>query len=142
MIYLNTMNMKNIRKLDNGGYTALELLTVLVLFSLLGTLFAYTLRQNAADSRDAQRKRDISAIYFSLESSKKDGGYPETVTQDKLVGIDPEALADTNGVKIGQPNSEYRYYPADCVDGYCKTYELKVNLEKEAEFIKKSGSSQ
>ena len=130
-----------IRKLDNNGYTALELLTVLVLFSVLGLLFAYTLRQNATDARDVQRKRDISAIYFSLEATKTDAGYPETITQEKLVGIDPEALVDTKGVKLGQPNAEYRYYPADCANGTCKTYELKVNLEKEAEFIKKSGSN-
>lgn len=138
MVYLNTMK---IRKLNNSGYTALELLTVIVLFSVLGLLFAYTLRQNATDARDAQRKRDISAIYFSLEATKGEIGYPETITQEKLVGIDPEALVDTKGVRLGQPNAEYRYYPSDCTNSFCKSYELKVNLEKEAEFIKKSGSS-
>lgn len=139
MVYLNTMKIK---KLNNQGYTALELLTVLVIFSLLGLLFTYTLRQNAADARDGQRKRDISAIYFSLEASKGQSGYPESISQDKLVGIDPEALVDTKGIKIGEPNSEYRYYPANCSAGFCQAYELKVNLEKETEFIKKSRSGQ
>lgn len=129
------------RKLDNNGYTALELLVVLAVFSVLGILFSYLLRQNAADARDVQRKRDVSAIYFSLEANKKDGLYPETITQEKLTGIDPEALVDTKNIELGQPEAEYRYYPADCTNGLCKSYEIKVNLEKEAEFIKKSASS-
>ncbi len=137
---INLSNMK-LKKLDNFGYTALELLVVLVIFSVLGILFSYLLRQNAADARDVQRKRDISAIYFSLEASKKDNLYPETITQGNLNGIDPEALVDTKGVILGQPNAEYRYYPADCSNGLCKSYEIKVNLEKEAEFTKKSASS-
>ncbi len=129
-----------IRKLDNGGYTVLELLAVLFLFATMGILFSYALRQNAADARDIQRKSDISAIYFQLEAVKTDKGYPEKVSTETLPGIDPEALVDTKGVKIGEPNAEYRYYPADCNSSSCKSYELKVNLEKEAEFIKKSGS--
>lgn len=130
-----------LRKLDNSGYTALELLVVLVVFSVLGVLFSYLLRQNAADARDVQRKRDISAIYFALEANKKDGLYPETINKDNLTGIDPEALVDTKKVELGQPGAEYRYYPADCANSLCKSYEIKVNLEKEAEFIKKSASS-
>ncbi|MDQ5914014.1 MAG: ral secretion pathway protein [Patescibacteria group bacterium] len=130
-----------LRKLDNAGYTVLELLAVLFIFTTMGVLFSYALRQNAADSRDAQRKRDISAVYFQLESIKTEAGYPEKITLEKLVGIDPEALTDTKGIKLGESNAEYRYYPADCNSGLCKSYELKVNLEKEAEFIKKSGSS-
>lgn len=141
MDMLNLMYMK-FRKLDNKGYTVLELLAVLFIFTTMGVLFSYALRQNAADSRDAQRKRDISAVYFQLESVKTDAGYPEQISVDRLTGIDPEALIDTKGVKLGQPNAEYRYYPADCSGGFCKNYELKVNLEKEAEFIKKSGSTQ
>jgi len=127
-----------LRKLDNNGYTALELLVVLVIFSVLGILFSYLLRQNAADARDVQRKRDISAIYFALEANKKDNLYPETISKDNLTGIDPEALLDTKNIELGDPEAEYRYYPADCANGLCKSYELKVNLEKEAEFIKKS----
>jgi prepilin-type N-terminal cleavage/methylation domain-containing protein len=129
------------RKLDNKGYTAVELLAVLVIFSTLGILFAYILRQNAADARDIQRKRDLSSIYFQLEAAKTEAGYPEVITKEKLPGIDPEALVDTNNIELGQPNAEYRYFPAQCSGGFCKSYELKVNLEKESEFIKKSGSS-
>lgn len=130
-----------IRKLDKTGYTSLELLVVIVIFSVLGLLFSYVLRQNAADSRDAQRKRDISAIYFALEANKQDGLYPEAINQDNLKGIDPEALVDPSNIKLGQPNAEYRYYPASCTNSLCKSYELKVTLEKEAEFIKKSASN-
>lgn len=130
-----------LRKLDKSGYTAVELLFVIVLIAVLGLLFGYVLRQNAADSRDVQRKRDISAIYFSLEANKSaELGYPEKISSDNLEGIDPEALIDTKGVKLGETNAEYRYYPAECTGGFCKSYELKVNLEKEAEFIKRSGS--
>lgn len=127
-----------IRKLDSGGYTALELLTVLFLFTVMGVLFSYALRQNAADARDIQRKRDISAIYFQLESVRTEQGYPEKISTTTLPGIDPEALVDTQGIKLGEPNAEYRYYPANCNSSLCKSYELKVNLEKEAEFIKRS----
>jgi prepilin-type N-terminal cleavage/methylation domain-containing protein len=137
---LNLSSMK-IRKLNNKGYTAVELLAVLAIFSTLGILFSYVLRQNAADARDIQRKRDISSIYFQLEAIKTEAGYPETITKENLPGIDPEALVDTKGIELGQPNAEYRYFPSDCTSGFCKAYEIKVNLEKEAEFIKKSGSS-
>ena len=60
------MKLKNrFKKLDNKGYTAVELLAVILVFSVLSGLFVYVLRQNAADSRDLERKRDLSAIYFS-----------------------------------------------------------------------------
>jgi type II secretory pathway pseudopilin PulG len=137
---LNLSYMK-IKKLNNEGYTAVELLAVLAIFSTLGILFSYVLRQNAADARDVQRKRDVSSIYFQLEAAKTEAGYPEVITKEKLSGIDPEALVDTKGVELGQPNAEYRYFPAECNAGSCKSYEIKVNLEKEAEFIKKSATN-
>ena len=136
------MKLKNrFKKLDNKGYTAVELLAVILAFSVLSGLFVYVLRQNAADSRDLERKRDLSAIYFSLESNKTDSGYPQKLTIENLVGIDPEALADPTKKSLGDPGAEYRYFPADCTSGFCKEYELKVNLEKEAEFTKKSGQN-
>ena len=136
------MKLKNrFKKLDNKGYTAVELLAVILVFSVLSGLFVYVLRQNAADSRDLERKRDLSAIYFSLESNKTDAGYPQQPAQKNLKGLDPEALADPTKKSLGAPGAEYRYFPADCTNGFCKTYELKVNLEKEAEFTKKSGQN-
>lgn len=129
------------RKLDNKGYTAVELLAVILIFSVLSGLFVYVLRQNAADSRDLERKRDLSAIYFSLESNKTDAGYPQQPALENLKGLDPEALADPTKKSLGAPGAEYRYFPTDCTNGFCKTYELKVNLEKEAEFTKKSGQN-
>lgn len=127
------------RKLDSKGYTVPELLVVIAIFSTLAILFSYVLRQNAVDTRDIERKRDVSAIYFQLEANKTEQGYPENLTAEALKGIDPEALVDPKGKTVGEAGSEYRYYPADCGNGYCKVYEVKVNLEKEAEFIKKNG---
>ncbi len=129
-----------IKKLNNSGYTVLELLAVMFLFATMGAIFSYSLRQNAADARDVQRKRDVNALYFQLEAIKATNGYPEKITEATLPGIDPEALVDTKNVKLGQPNAEYRYFPADCTGGFCKSYEIKVDLEKEAEFIKRSAS--
>jgi prepilin-type N-terminal cleavage/methylation domain-containing protein len=130
-----------IRRLDRSGYTIIELLAVLIVFSVLGILFIYLVRQNSADARDIERKRDIAAIYFSLEASKDpQKGYPEYPNASNLKGIDPEALQDPKKVKLGDANAEYRYFGQDCKDGFCKSFELKVNLEKEAELIKKSPS--
>lgn len=126
------------RKLDNQGYTVLELLAVLVIFTTMGVIFSYLLRQNAADARDIERKRDVNALYFQLEASKTANGYPEKLSKETLLGLDPEAFVDPKKVELGQPNAEYRYYPANCSNGFCQSYEIKVNLEKEAEYIKKS----
>lgn len=125
-----------LRRLNNHGYTSLELLTVLLVFATLAGLFIFVLRQNASDVRDTERKRDLNAIYFSLESNKTDAGYPENPNKDNLRGVDPEALVDPSGISLGSPNAQYRYYPSNCSDGFCKNYELKVNLEQEAEFVK------
>ena len=101
------------RKLDNSGYTVLELLAVLVIFTTMGVIFSYLLRQDAADARDIERKRDVNALYFQLEASKTASGYPEKLTKESLPGLDPEVFTDPKKVELGQPNAEYRYYPAD-----------------------------
>ncbi len=129
------------RKLNNHGYTVLELLAVLVIFTTMGVIFSYLLRQNAADARDIERKRDVNALYFQLEAGKTTLGYPEQINKETVLGLDPEVFVDPKKVELGQPSAEYRYYPANCSGGFCKSYEIKVNLEKEAEYIKKSAAS-
>ncbi len=128
-------------KLNDSGYTVVELLVVLIIFATLGISFMYIGRQNLSDARDIERKRDLNALYFALEASKQRGeAYPQYPSTDNLKGIDPEILVDPKGVKLGDPGAEYRYEPASCTDQKCQTFELKVNLEKEAEFTKKSSN--
>ena len=80
------MKLKNrFKKLDNKGYTAVELLAVILVFSVLSGLFVYVLRQNAADSRSLERKRDLWLILL-----KNLSGIPELniATFQQIVPMD------------------------------------------------------
>lgn len=122
------------------GFTVLELIIAVVFLLVIGTIFFVQKRDLEIAKRDTQRKTAINAIYYNIEDvyHPANKAYPEKITADQLPGLDPTQLKDPDGVTIGDQNSEYRYEPKDCKDGKCKSYELRADLEKEADYVKNS----
>ena len=89
-------------------------------------------------NRDDMRKTAINAMYYALEESfyKRNGYYPETISEENITVIDPALWTDPLGFNLGNPLSSYSYEPANCSQGKCKEYILKADLEKEDTYIK------
>lgn len=122
------------------GFTVLELIIVIVFLLAVGTIFFVQRRDIEVGQRDSTRKTAINAIYYNLEEVfyPANKAYPEALTADQLKGLDPSLLKDPEDVMIGEENSDYRYEPKDCQNGKCKSYELRADLEAEADFVKTS----
>jgi type II secretory pathway pseudopilin PulG len=122
------------------GFTVLELIIVIVFLLVVGTVFFVQRRDIEVGQRDTNRKTAINAIYYNLEEVYygANKAYPESLTADQLKGLDPSLLKDPEDVMIGEENSDYRYEPKDCHNGACKSYELRADLEAEADFVKAS----
>jgi hypothetical protein len=52
--------------------------------------------------------------------------------------MDPNLFTDPFGFNIGDPDSSYRYEPANCTDGKCQEYILRAIMEKEDNYTKSS----
>lgn len=122
------------------GFTILELIIAIVFVLVAGTVFYVQKRDLEVQARDSTRKTAINAIYYNLEDVFYNANkfYPEKLTADQLKGLDPSILKDPEEVAIGEQNSDYSYEPKDCMDGKCKSYSLRANLEHEADFTKSS----
>lgn len=88
--------------------------------------------------RDENRKAAINAMYYALEEGfyAKNHYYPESISEENLPFIDPTLWTDPSGINLGSEGSSYSYEPANCLNGKCKEYALKANLEKETTYIK------
>jgi len=124
----------------NAGFTALELLTAILVLLVLGTVFLLQKNSLEAEHRDSDRKTAINAMYHNLEeiTYKKLGGYPIVLTKADLPAMDEALLTDPRGKKLGETGSEYRYSPSDCDGKICKNYTLSSRLEREAVYERKS----
>lgn len=122
------------------GFTVLELVIVIVFLAVIGTVCVIQSRNLQISQRDSQRKTAINAMYYNLEDVyyAAHKSYPQAITADGLKGIDPSLLKDPDGVMIGEQNSDYTYTPKNCTNGQCKSYELRADLEQEADYIKDS----
>lgn len=122
------------------GFTVLELIIVIVFLLAVGTVFFIQHRDLEVGRRDSERKTAINAMYYNLEDVfyAANKAYPEKLTPDQLKGLDPALLKDPEGVMIGEQNSNYRYEPKECVNGLCRSYELRSDLENEMDFVKNS----
>ncbi len=127
------------KQLSKSGFTIIELMVCIVVIAAISVLALTNIRGARAEQRDSQKKSDINAIFFQLESfHEANGYYPKTVDATILKGIDPDSLIDNNGKSITEGTGAYVYSPENCADVKCKTYVLQADLEKEAVFQKLS----
>lgn len=122
------------------GFTVIELIVV-VAFLAVAAIFLFIQRNDlVATNNDTERKTAVNAIYYSLEKVyyPANNAYPETISSSTLPSVDPALFTDINGKKVGDNGYEYRYNATGCSNGKCKNYTLSVNLQKEAEYTKKS----
>ena len=130
--------MKKLSK-NNQGFTVIELLVFILVLAVLAVIGVTNIRSLRAENRDTSRKTDINAVYYQLESFyEKNGYYPEKIDAKTLAGIDPESLKDTDGKTINEEGGAYIYKPGSCTDAKCGRFELSVQLEREALYVKQS----
>ncbi len=122
------------------GFTVIELLVVVLVLGTAGLLFFMQKGNIQIAAHDQQRKTAINAMYYSLEEVfyKTNSYYPTTINQTNLPSVEPALFTDPTGIKLGEPESNYRYEPVNCTDNKCKSYTLRTTLENEADFIKES----
>jgi prepilin-type N-terminal cleavage/methylation domain-containing protein len=154
--------MKHSLKHRSAGFTVIELIVVIVLVGVASVLFYMQKTNLDTANRDEKRKIAVNAIYYNLEEVfyPKNSFYPQTINKANLPAVDPDLLIDTNGVDPSQKVDEsleltddekktletivngayeYRYEPSNCdTEGKCKSYTLRVSLNNEAEYVKKS----
>ncbi|MBR6964732.1 type II secretion system protein [Candidatus Saccharibacteria bacterium] len=123
-----------------SGFTILEIIIVGVFATLLLILFFVQKANIDAMQRDEQRKEAINAMYYALEEGfyAQNGYYPDAISEENIKVIDPALWTDPFGINLGTEGSTYFYEPADCVEGKCKEYVLRAELEKEDMYIKRN----
>ena len=128
---------------SSRGFTVIELVVVITVLIASSVLFFIQKNNVEVAARDETRKTSINAMYYALEEVyyKEHQSYPRTISSANLTSIDPELFKDTNGVKIGESTSEYRYEPLNCNADACKSYTLRTTLENAADYIKTSRNS-
>ncbi|HCH34664.1 MAG: hypothetical protein UY35_C0007G0010 [Candidatus Saccharibacteria bacterium GW2011_GWC2_48_9] len=140
------------RKTD--GFTIIELLVVVVLFLSMCGLFLYQKNNVEAMGRDDRRKADINTLYHNLEKVyyAKNSAYPATLSTKTLPAVQADTFKDPVGIAVNElrvdddligttTRSTYTYEPTDCKDNQCSGYTLRANLEKEADYVRKSQNS-
>lgn len=120
------------------GFTVIELVIAVTLIVTASIIFFVQKNNVEVAARDESRKTSINAMYYSLEEVyfAKNNFYPRTINEEVLPSVDPELFKDTNGVKIGESTSEFRYEPLNCEGDTCKGYSLRSTLENEDDFVK------
>lgn len=123
---------------SSQGFTVIEIIIVTALFAVASIVFFVQKNHVEVSARDEIRKTSINAIYYSLEEVyfKQRSSYPRVINQDILPSVDPSLFKDTNGIKIGESDSEFRYEPLNCEGDSCQGYSLRTVLENEDDFVK------
>ncbi len=148
-----------------SGFTVIELLVIIAILGVASVLFFIQKSNLESANRDEKRKVAVNAIYYNLEEVfySKNGYYPISINEKNLTAMDPALLTDTNGLKPNQALEgaedlseedrqaaesylqgayEYKYEPTNCdTEGHCKSYTIRVQLDREAEYVKKSRRS-
>lgn len=122
------------------GFTVIELIIVITLALIAGSVFYWQKNELSISARDSQQKTAINAMYYGLEEvyHKQKGSYPKTISSENLTSIDPALFKSPNGKKLGEEGSTYRYEALNCDQDACKSYVLRADLEKESDFVKNS----
>ncbi len=125
---------------SSRGFTVVELIIVIAVLGFASVLFFVQKNNVEVAARDEMRKTSINSMYYALEEVyfKENNSYPLTVSSSVLPSVDPELFKDTNGVKIGESSSEFRYEPVNCNTTSCKSYTLRTILENEDDYVKQS----
>ncbi len=127
----------------SAGFTVIELVVVIVFLALVTTVLFIQKNNLAATQRDSQRKTAINAMYYNLEEVffERNQYYPPSIDSKTLRAMDPNLFTDPNNVKMGDSASSYRYEGTNCDNGLCKSYTLRADLEKEADYVKTNRNS-
>ncbi|MDR0957066.1 MAG: type II secretion system GspH family protein [Candidatus Nomurabacteria bacterium] len=142
-----------------SGFTIIELIIAFVVLVLLAVFFVIQRGEVEATSRDKTRKSAINAMYYNLTEVfyKQNGYYPDTISRDNLIAMDPLLFTDPSGFTLhgnecvapssyeGDENSEnpcdYNYIASDCdKDAHCQNFKLESKMETEATYIKSSST--
>lgn len=117
------------RKINQKGFTIIELLVVIVIIGILIALTLPNLFSAQARGRDSDRKNELKNLQTKLETFYNDNdAYPADQTAlsstDAAVGI--EATSD----ELTGPRSDgYVYTCTDDTSGTCQKYTLSATLE-------------
>lgn len=137
----------------SAGFTIIELIVVVVLFLSMCGLFLYQKNSLEAVARDDRRKTDINTLYHNLEKVyfAEHKAYPDALNNKTLPSVQSDTFKDPNGIAVNElrvedpllgitTRSSYTYEPTGCKNNQCTGYTLRADLEKEADYIRKSTS--
>lgn len=116
------------RKLNQKGFTIIELLVVIVIIGILVALTLPNLFSAQARGRDTDRKNELKNVQTKLETFFNDNGrYPDDFA---------EAVSDadvTTEEQTGPRDDAYVYTPGDCdtASTNCGSYEIYAVLEND-----------
>lgn len=116
------------RKLNQKGFTIIELLVVIVIIGILVALALPNLFSAQARGRDSDRKNELKNLQQRLETHFGDNDqYPTT-----LAGLSPAPSTDESE---GPRNDAYTYTPApagcDNTATNCDSFTLTADLEND-----------
>lgn len=120
-------------------FTAIELVLLSILLALIGALGWTQYQSLSAMHRDQDRKTAINAMHYNLQEVVQPTlkGYPRTLSASQLTAMNEKLLKDPNGIRVGLPDSDYRYEPTGCNGGdLCRGYTLRASLELEGDFVR------
>lgn len=122
------------------GFTVIELLALIVILAIIGTVFWTQKTAIETSARDDQRKTAINAMYYGLEEVyfPTNKNYPKALSSSTLPSVDPAQFKDPEGRELGTSKSDYRYEGKECSGDTCKSYSLRTTLENEADYVKNS----
>jgi prepilin-type N-terminal cleavage/methylation domain-containing protein len=120
------------------GFTVIELLVVIVLLAVIGTIFFVQKSQYESMDRDDRRRTSINAMYYNLEDVfyLKNKYYPKSINENNLTAMDGNLLKDPSGIKVGDSGSDYHYDSINCENDKCRGYTLRASLENEEDYVK------
>lgn len=114
------------RKLNQKGFTIIELLVVIVIIGILVALALPNLFAAQARGRDADRKNELKNLQQRLESHFNDNdAYPAT-----LAGLDP---APTTDETTGPRSDAYTYASVAPNQTYTLTADLENDDDRDAD---------
>lgn len=122
------------------GFTVIELLALIAILIIVGTVFWTQKTSLETSARDDQRKTAVNALYYSLEEVYYPANkhYPKTLSPSTLPSVDPELFKDPQGVELGKAESDFSYEGKSCDGEACKSYTLRTKLDNEADYVKDS----